>query len=249
MVYTSEVILATYLYKAWVNRRNVIFRPNRRVAPRSELSENYRTPLTIRIKHNERGMAVLKRDTHHHTYADYLTWSGTYGDELINGTAYVREPPSPTRSHQEIVGEVYLQVATALKDKPCRVYMAPFDVRLPKSTEEDDQVDTVVQPDVLIVCDLQKLDRAGMRGAPDWVAEVLSPGTARHDEFIKLPAYERAGVREVWLIHPIARTLRTYQLEADSYARAIMLELKGKTQLTAVPGVTIDWDQMLAKIS
>jgi hypothetical protein len=84
-------------------------------------------------------MSVLKRDTHYHTYADYLTWSRSHGDELIDGTAYVREPPSLSRSHQEIVGELYHQAASALEGRPCRVYVAPFDVRLPKSTEEDPQ--------------------------------------------------------------------------------------------------------------
>ena len=80
--------------------------------------------------------------------------------------------------HQGVVLELGRQVANALEDKPCRVRIAPYDVRLPKSTEADDQVDTVVQPDVLIVSDLKKLDARGMRGAPDWVAEVLSPSTA-----------------------------------------------------------------------
>jgi len=194
-------------------------------------------------------MTVLKRDTHYHTYADYLTWSGTYGDELINGTAYVREPPAPSCSHQGIVGEVYRQAANALEDKPCRVFVAPFDVRLPKSTEPDDEVDTVVQPDVLIVSDLKKFDARGMCGAPDWVAEVLSPGTARYDRTLKLSAYERAGVREVWLIDPIDRTLTIYRLEAGYYGRATLLELKGQTQLTAVPGIVIDWARVLAKMS
>ena len=194
-------------------------------------------------------MTVLQRDTLYHTYADYLTWSASFGDELINGTAYVREPPSPSRSHQRIVAEIFRQVATALEDKPCQVYVAPFDVRLPKSTEQDDQIDTVVQPDVLIVCDLQKLDERGVCGAPDWVAEVLSPSTAWHDQFVKIPAYERAGVREVWLVHPIDCTLTLYRLEGGHYRRATILELKGQTQLTAVPGVTIDWGQLLARIS
>jgi Uma2 family endonuclease len=194
-------------------------------------------------------LTVFKRDTEHHTYADYLVWSRTYGDELVDGTAYVREPPSPTRVHQEIVGEVLCQAANALKGKPCRVYIAPFDVRLPKSTEEDELVDTVVQPDVLIVCDLQKLDARGMRGAPDWLVEVLSPSTARHDQIVKVPAYERAGVREVWLIHPDDCILTIYRLEAGCYGRPTILELKGQTQLTAVPDVTIDWDQVLAKMS
>jgi Uma2 family endonuclease len=194
-------------------------------------------------------MAVTKRDTHYHTYADYLTWSRDYGDELINGTAYVREPPSPSWLHQEIVVELCRQAANALEDKPCRVYVAPFDVRLPKCTEEDDQVDTVVQPDVLIVSDLKKIDARGVRGAPDWVAEVLSPSTARHDRTLKLSAYERAGVREVWLIDSVDRTLTIYQLEAGCYGRATPLELKGRTQLTAVPGVTIDWARVVAKMS
>jgi len=194
-------------------------------------------------------MAVLKRDTDHHTYADYLIWSRTYGDELIDGTAYVREPPSPTYAHQEVVGELYYQIAGALEGKSARVYIAPLDVRLPKSTEEDDLVDTVVQPDVFIVCDPRKVDTRGGRGAPDWLAEVLSPSTANHDQAVKLPAYERAGVREVWLIHPIDRTVAIYKLEAGCYGRATLVELKGKTALTAVPGVTIDWDRMIAKLS
>ena len=89
----------------------------------------------------------------------------------------------------------------------------------------------------------------GMRGAPDWVAEVLSPSTARHDRALKLSAYERAGVREVWLIDPIDRTLTIYRLEAGYYGRATLLELKGQTQLTAVPGIVIDWARALAKMS
>jgi Uma2 family endonuclease len=194
-------------------------------------------------------MTVLKRDTDYHTYSDYLTWSRDYGDELIDGTAYVREPPSPSWSHQQIVLELGRQVANALEDKPCRACVAPSDVRLPKSSEEDDLVDTVVQPDVLIVSDLEKVDARGVRGAPDWVAEVLSPSTARHDRTVKLSAYERAGVREVWLIDPIDRKLTLYRLEAGSYGHPTILELKGRTQLTAVPGVTIDWTRVLAKMS
>jgi Uma2 family endonuclease len=190
-------------------------------------------------------MTLLKRDTHYHTYADYLTWSRSYGDELISGTAYVREPPAPSWLHQEVVVELCRQIANALEGKSCRVCVAPLDVRLPRSTEGDDQVDTVVQPDVLIVSDLKKVDARGIRGAPDWVAEVLSPSTASHNRTVKLSAYERAGVREVWLIDPVDRTLTIYQLEAGSYGRATILELKGRTQLTAVPGVTIDWARIL----
>jgi Uma2 family endonuclease len=193
-------------------------------------------------------MTVRKRDEHYHRYADYLVWSNTYGDELIDGTAYVREPPSPSPSHQWILFELGRQIAAALEDSPYRVYVAPLDVRLPKSTEEDDQVDTVVQPDILIVSDSQKIDARGVRGAPDWLAEVLSRSTARHDEVVKIPAYERAGVREVWLINPIDRTLSLYRLEAGHYGSPTLLQLKGQTSLTAVPGVTVDWNRLLARM-
>jgi Uma2 family endonuclease len=192
-------------------------------------------------------MPVIKRDAQRHTYADYLVWSRTYGDELVDGAAYVREP-SPSPLHQTVVGEIYRQISNALQGKACRVYIAPFDVRLPKSTEHDNNVDTVVQPDVLIVSDPKKIDGRGMRGAPDWVAEVFSPGTGSYDQKVKLPAYERAGVREVWLVHPIKRTLQIYRLRSGSYGRATLHELKGKTPLTVIPDVTIDWEQLLANL-
>lgn len=194
-------------------------------------------------------MTVLKRDADRHTYADYLMWSRTYGDELIDGTAYVREPPAPTWSHQLIVTEICRQIGNVLEGKPCRVCIAPSDIRLPKASEEDDQVDTVVQPDIFIISDLRKVDARGLCGAPDWLAEVLSPSTARHDRVTKLPAYERAGVREVWLIDPIDRMVSIYRLEGGHYGLPVVLELKGRTQLTAVDGVTVDWDRVLAKVS
>lgn len=193
-------------------------------------------------------MAVIKRDDHYHTYADYLVWSNTYGNELIDGTAYVREPPSSSPSHQWIVVELSRQIAAAVEESPYQVYVAPLDVRLPKSSEKDDSVDTVVQPDILIVSDAQKVDARGVRGAPDWLAEVLSSSTARHDKLVKIPAYERAGVREVWLIDPTARELSIYRLEAGRYGRPTLLQLKGQTSLTAVPGVTVQWDRLLARM-
>lgn len=193
-------------------------------------------------------MSLRTPDAQRHTYADYLTWTDELCVGLIDGIAYVREPPGPARVHQELVGELHLQVRTALEGKPCRAYVAPFDVRLPKSGRSDDQIDTVVQPDVLIVCDLAKLDARGMCGAPDWVAEVLSPSTARYDQVLKLRAYERAGVAEVWLIHPYDRTLTRYRLEAGRYALPDILALRGKAALTAVPAVTIDWERILDRL-
>lgn len=190
---------------------------------------------------------MRQRDMQHHTYADYLVWSATSGNELIDGVAYIREPPSPSRLHQEVVVELCRQVTTSLAGKSGRAYVAPFDVRLPKGSDADDQIDTVVQPDILIVCDLQNLDDRGMRGAPDWIAEVLSPSTASYDRTTKLRAYERAGVPETWLIEPTARTVTIHRIAAGRYTRPVVLELRGQTAITAVPGVSIDWDCLTDK--
>jgi Uma2 family endonuclease len=140
-------------------------------------------------------------------------------------------------------------VATSLLDQPHRAYIAPFDVRLPKSDViDDDRIDTVVQPDILIAGDRQKLDDRGMCGGPDWIAEVLAPSTANYDRTTKLRAYERAGVPEVWLIDISDRTVAIHRMAAGHYARAVLLQLRGQTALTAVRGVSIDWDRLLAVI-
>jgi Uma2 family endonuclease len=187
---------------------------------------------------------MRQRDMQHHTYADYLVWSASSGDEVIDGIAYIREPPSPLRLHQEIVVELSRQLANALRGKPARVYVAPLDVRLPKGSSADNEVDTIVQPDVFIVTDLEKLDGRGICGAPSWIAEVLSASTACYDATNKLRAYERAGVPEVWLIDPTDRTVMVYRMEASRYAQPVVLDLKGQTPIGAVPGLSIDWDRL-----
>lgn len=188
------------------------------------------------------------RDAKYHTYADYLIWSASFGNEVIDGVAYVREPPSPSPLHQEIVLELWRQVSSSLKGKTVRAYAAPLDVRLPKGSDADDKIDTVVQPDVFIACDLQKLDGRGMCGAPAWVAEVLSPSTARYDGTTKLRAYERAGVTEVWLIDPFRGTVTIYRMTAGRYPQPTVLDLEGQTTIEAVPDVSIDWDCLLAEV-
>jgi len=193
-------------------------------------------------------VTLLKRDIHHHTYADYLTWSDIQRAELVNGTAYVRELPAPSRLHQEVVREMLFQLRCALDGKSWSIQVAPFDVRLPRADEPDGDIDTVVQPDVLIVCDRTKFDERGMRGAPDWVAEVLSPSTASHNQTVKLPVYERAGVREAWFVDPRNRTLMIYRLDGGRYARPAILELKGQTSLSAIPGLHVDWDRLLSQL-
>lgn len=177
----------------------------------------------------------------HFSYGDYCRWPDDERWELIDGEAFAMAP-APSRLHQEFAVELTRQIANQLRDHPCRIYVAPFDVRLPKGDEADEQIDTVVQPDLAVICDPARLDDKGCRGAPNWVIEILSPYTAAHDQIRKCTLYECHGVREYWLLHPIDRILTIYRLGDDgTYAKPEMLELTGTTAVAAIPGLEIDW--------
>jgi Uma2 family endonuclease len=192
-------------------------------------------------------MGLARRDDEHHTYADYCTWSEDARYELIDGFAYAMAP-APSIPHQEMVGALYRQIADSLEGSRCRPFIAPVDVRLPKHDEADDRVDTVVQPDLLVVCNPAKIDVRGIRGAPDWIIEVISPDTAGHDQTVKRVLYERHSVREYWLVHPIDRVLSIYRLDLGRYGIPEIQELIGETRSAAVPAVVIDWERAVRKL-
>ena len=192
-------------------------------------------------------MGLALRKEKHYTYADYLTWPDDARYELIDGEAFLMAP-APLIEHQEVAGDVYHQLRNQLDGKPCRPYIAPVDVRLPRTDEADAAIDTVVQPDVLVVCDPCKVDRRGVRGVPVWLLEVLSPSTAAHDQIAKRRTYERAGVREYWLVHPGDRTLTVYVLDNGQYGRPEIYELKDATPIGVLPGVSIAWDALIERL-
>ncbi|MDR0561449.1 MAG: Uma2 family endonuclease, partial [Spirochaetaceae bacterium] len=147
--------------------------------------------------------AALKRNTpagRRFTYADYKSWDTVPGEryELICGSAYAMSAPSAY--HQSILMELSKQIAVYLTGKPCKVYPAPYDVRL--FYQEDEQDDTVVQPDITIVCDAEKRGKEGCRGAPDFAAEILSPANTAAEMRRKFALYREAGVKEYWELDP-----------------------------------------------
>jgi Uma2 family endonuclease len=139
------------------------------------------------------------------TYEDYLTWDTDERYELIKGVPYLMSP-APTRIHQKILGMLHLKFAEYLDDKTCNVYIAPIDVRL----DPDGFDDTVVQPDLLVVCDPAKETDQGISGAPDVVVEILSPSTASFDMGGKFNLYFEAGVTEYWIVDPDAQSVRVF---------------------------------------
>jgi Uma2 family endonuclease len=156
-----------------------------------------------------------------YTYGDYVLWHGDERWELIDGEAFLMSP-APGLRHQRVVGELYFEIATYLKGRDCEVYVAPIDVRLPKAGEADQFVDTVLQPDLVVVCDKNKLDEAGVRGAPDLVVEVLSPSTASRDEVIKRKLYELHGVREYWIVDPAKNQLRIFKAGSGGFESPVV---------------------------
>lgn len=163
-------------------------------------------------------MAPLAKDLNKkYTYADYLTWDDEERWELIQGVPFCMTP-APLANHQHISGEIFGNIWSFLKNKPCRVFAAPFDVRLVDDVITDDRsIETVVQPDISVICDEKKIDRKGCLGPPDIVIEILSPSTAYRDETDKLMLYEKYGVKEYWVVNPDARYVMVYILSGSTY--------------------------------
>lgn len=148
-----------------------------------------------------------------YTFADCLTWDENDHIEIIDGEAFLMAAPSST--HQAISMEISRQLANFLDGKPCRVYPAPFDVRLFEKDEDvPKDVDTVVEPDISVVCDRNKIDSLGCKGAPDLVVEILSPSSLRKDRLVKLRLYQRAGVREYWIADPENKSVQVFLLDS-----------------------------------
>ena len=151
-----------------------------------------------------------------YTYADYLTWLDDKRRELYNG--FIRMmTPAPALRHQDVLGNLYLEFGNFLrKKKNCKVFPAPFDVRLPAKGKENKEITTVLQPDLTIVCDPNKLDSKGCIGAPDMVVEISSPSTAKKDVEEKFLIYQEAKVKEYWIVHPNDQTVFVFLLDKSN---------------------------------
>jgi Uma2 family endonuclease len=180
------------------------------------------------------------------TYADLITWPEEERWELIEGIPY-EMTPAPSQRHQEIVIELIMQFGVFLRDSPCRLYTAPFDVRLPKSMESGMTASTVVQPDLLVVCDREKLDGKGVVGSPTLVVEITSPSTAVKDLREKRSAYERAGVPEYWIISPTDKTVQVYTLnEQGQYGAPAVYTVEDQAPVGVLAGLVIDLARVFA---
>jgi Uma2 family endonuclease len=159
-----------------------------------------------------------------YSYADYLTWMDDVRRELFDGFIKFMTP-APSRRHQELSVSLTLQIGTYLMHKNCKLYHAPSDVRFSKdkANKDDEQVFTVLQPDLFIVCDLSKLDDRGCLGAPDMIIEIISPKNSKRDTHDKFEIYQEYGVREYWIVNP-----------SDEYVTVFVLDDKSKFQFVGM---------------
>jgi len=174
-----------------------------------------------------------------YTYADYLLWQFEERVELIRGKLF-RMSPAPNRRHQTMLGELHLQIAPFFKKQHCQVFLAPFDVRLPINKRKG-QDTTVVQPDLCVICDPDKLDERGCAGAPDLIIEILSPGNSKKEMKEKFEVYEEAGVREYWLVNPSDNVVLIYVLnEAGKYIGLAPVTEDQELRAAIFPNLVID---------
>lgn len=182
-----------------------------------------------------------------YTYADYLLWQFKERVELIKGRIF-KMSPAPNTSHQLISSKLQGNLFVHLKDKSCYLFSAPFDVRLfdtRKSAFINRDIYTVVQPDLCVVCDKNKLDEKGCLGAPDLVIEILSPGNSKKEVDSKFDLYQESGVREYWIVQPVDQNVFIFTLN-DS---GVFVGLKPATeQLRSVifPELSIDLKEIFS---
>jgi Uma2 family endonuclease len=153
-----------------------------------------------------------------YSYADYLTWQLEETVELIKGKI-IALAPAPNVKHQGISRNLLLMIGNYLHKNPCKVFYAPFDVSLydrRKSILANQEIYSVVQPDLCVICDSEKLTVQGCSGAPDWIIEVLSPGNSKKDMHLKYDLYQENGVTEYWLVYPYEQAVYQFVLDQSS---------------------------------
>lgn len=183
-----------------------------------------------------------------YSYADYLTWQYEEVVELIKGKIFKKAAAAPKRIHQRVSVKLVSRLYYFLEGQKCQVYDAPFDVRFPIGSKEDHKIHDVVQPDICVICDPEKLDDRGCIGAPDLIVEILSPGNSKIELKHKFKLYESNGVREYWIIHPENQDLLIYTLVEGKYVTKGLLTSGDVVESTVIVGFTLDLEDFFKDI-
>lgn len=188
-------------------------------------------------------MSLVHSEKQHFTFKDYQSWPEKERWELIEGEAF-NMSPAPTVQHQKFSFLIAKNISDGTNINNCHVFIAPLDVLLIGSDEanqnDDNQIDNIVQPDIFVVCDPNKIREKNIKGAPDFIIEVLSPSTAKKDEGIKRDLYQKCGVEEYWLVHPMDRTINQYSLLDEVYAKPQVYGQDDTIQSSRFPELSLE---------
>jgi Uma2 family endonuclease len=184
-----------------------------------------------------------------YSYADYYRWDFENRVELINGKVF-EMLAAPSTWHQMLAGKLFLKLGNFLNsNSECKVFIAPFDVRLPRKTKEDKDIFTVLQPDLCVISDAGKIDRKGCIGAPDIVVEILSPGNNTKELKNKFSVYEESGVKEYWVVSPQDNTFLINLLVDGKYITTRPMVAGDIVTSLLLPGFSIDLEQLFEGIN
>jgi len=202
----------------------------------------------LNLSINKNKMEVNEPDIsyNNYTYADYLTWTMDETVELIKGRIFKMN--APKRIHQKVGGHIFYTIYNHLVGEKCEVYIAPFDVRLSVKSKKNEDITTVVQPDICVICDPSKLDEAGCIGAPDLIIEILSKGNNKKELKYKYEVYEESGVKEYWIIHPDEQTLLIYTLENNKYRPSRLFTTGDEITTPILPGFVLNLDEVFSDL-
>lgn len=182
-----------------------------------------------------------------YTYADYLKWTIEERLELIKGKIF-RMSPAPSSAHQRLSQRLNKELLVFLDGKRCEVFAAPFDVRLPRKSPKDEDVITVVQPDLCVICDPSKIDERGCIGAPDIVVEILSPSNTRKELKNKYEVYEEAGIKEYWVVSPQDHSFLVYTLKGDKYVPSRLMAEGDVVISSVLQGFSLNLEKLFGSI-
>ncbi len=181
-----------------------------------------------------------------YTYADYLTWRFDEMVELIRGKIF-KMSPAPSRFHQDISVNLTLLLGNHLKSSHCKLYHAQTDVRLITKSKADQDVISVIQPDIFVVCDKSKMDEKGCLGSPDFIIEIVSPGSSSKDLNLKYALYEEAGVKEYWIIFPNDQIIECFLLENEKYKKSGVYAEDQSVPVHTIPGLLLQVEDIFGR--
>ncbi|MGG3894643.1 Uma2 family endonuclease [Geobacillus stearothermophilus] len=179
------------------------------------------------------------------TYAQYMMLDEDVRYEVIDGQVF-NMSPAPTPKHQAVQRELLVEFATYLRGKECTVFGAPIDVCL-ADRDDPEQIREWVEPDLVVVCDKNKIREKRIVGVPDLVVEIISKSTVRKDKIVKFHRYERAGVKEYWIVDPMNETIDVYVLEEGRFRHQGMYVRDDTIPVRMFPGFGIELKNVFAE--